>query len=138
MWLGAETLGVLVAIMNLDLGAGGRIPRHFSARQSAYRADPRGIRGVDRCISCALYRLRVAIPLRQMLGAVFAAMSVQWTVALAVATGVVREKLPFARTAKGGTTKAKHEFDAFWEAIIGVAAARRRDAGLHDQLRAGA
>ena len=42
----------------------------------------------------ALYRLRVAIPLGQMLGAVLAAMSVQWTVARAVGYGVWKESLP--------------------------------------------
>ena len=36
----------------------------------------------------ALYRLRVAISPRQMLGAMFAAMSVQWTVARAVGVGL--------------------------------------------------
>ena len=39
----------------------------------------------------ALYRLRVAIPAEQMVGAVFAAMSVQWTVARAVGFGIWTE-----------------------------------------------
>ena len=68
----------------------------------------------------ALYRLRVAIPLGQMLGAVFAAMSVQWTVARAVGYGLVKERLPFMRTAKGGTTRKGPDFPAFWEAVIGA------------------
>jgi hypothetical protein len=64
-----------------------------------------------------LYRLRVRVPLGQMLGAVCAAMSMQWTVAQAVGTGVLKERLPFLRTAKGGATR-KGDFPAFWEAVI--------------------
>ena len=52
-----------------------------------------------------------------MLGAVFAAMSMQWTVAHAVGSGVLKERLPFLRTAKGGSTR-KGDFAAFWEAVI--------------------
>ena len=55
----------------------------------------------------ALYRLRVEIPAGQALGAVFAAMSVQWTVARAVGFGLVKDTLPFVRTAKGGRLAAK-------------------------------
>jgi hypothetical protein len=66
-----------------------------------------------------LYRLRVAIPLGQMLASALAAMSVQWTVARAVYDGVVKDHLPFARTAKGGAAKRAREFPAFWEAVLG-------------------
>jgi hypothetical protein len=54
-----------------------------------------------------------------MLGAVLAAMSVQWTVARAVGYGVWKESLPFARTAKGGATRKGPDFPAFWEAVMG-------------------
>jgi len=66
----------------------------------------------------ALYRLRVPIPVRQMVGAVFAAMSMQWTVARAVGFGLVRERLPFVRTAKGGFRREGEHFPAFWEAVL--------------------
>jgi hypothetical protein len=66
----------------------------------------------------ALYRLRVPIPVRQMFGAVCAAMSMQWTVARAVGFGLVRERLPFVRTAKGGFRRQGEHFPAFWEAIL--------------------
>jgi len=46
-----------------------------------------------------LYRVRVAIPLGQMLSSVFAAMSVQWTVARAIAYGIWKESIPFTVTA---------------------------------------
>ena len=52
-----------------------------------------------------------------MFGAVFAAMSMQWTVASAVGAGVFKERLPFLRTAKGGATR-KGDFPAFWEGVI--------------------
>jgi hypothetical protein len=55
---------------------------------------------------------------RQMLGAVLAAMSVQWTVARAVGVGVWKEGMPFMRTAKGGLTRKGADFAAFWEAIM--------------------
>jgi hypothetical protein len=48
---------------------------------------------------------------------VFAAMAMQWTVARAVGSGVLKERLPFLRTAKGGATP-KGDFPAFWEAVI--------------------
>jgi hypothetical protein len=53
-----------------------------------------------------------------MLGAVCAAMAVQWTVARAVGLGIVSEGLPFLRTAKGGATRKGPDFAAFWEAVI--------------------
>jgi hypothetical protein len=49
---------------------------------------------------------------------VFAAMSVQWTVARAVSDGVIKDHLPFARTAKGGASKGD-VFAARSEAILG-------------------
>ena len=68
----------------------------------------------------ALYRLRVAARPAQMLGAVLAAMAVQWTVARAVGCGLWSESLPFMRTAKGGATRKGPEFPAFWEAVLAV------------------
>jgi hypothetical protein len=47
-------------------------------------------------------------------------MSMQWTVARAVARGLVTEHLPFVRTAKGGSAKKKRvAFPAFYEAVLG-------------------
>jgi hypothetical protein len=67
-----------------------------------------------------LYRLRVPVKWGQTLGAMIAAMSVQWTVSRAVANGLITEHLPFARTSKGGLSRVSIEFQAFWEAVIGV------------------
>jgi hypothetical protein len=116
-WLGAESIGVLVALLNLVW-----VP--FVAVL--------GIAIPDKVLTVpilaafvvaiahfiALYRLRVPIPVRQMLGAVFAAMSMQWTVARAVGFGLVRERLPFVRTAKGGFRHRREHFPAFWEAVL--------------------
>ena len=64
-----------------------------------------------------LYQLRVRVSKGQLLGSVFAAMSVQWTVARAVTLGLVKDHLPFVRTSKGGMRRSA-DFHAFWEAIL--------------------
>jgi len=66
----------------------------------------------------SLYQLRVRVPAGQMLGAVCAAMAVQWTVARAVALGIINESVPFRRTAKGGVARKGPDFTAFWESVI--------------------
>jgi cellulose synthase/poly-beta-1,6-N-acetylglucosamine synthase-like glycosyltransferase/exo-beta-1,3-glucanase (GH17 family) len=118
-WLGAESLGVLVAILNLiwvpivafaDIAIPDRIltlPIIMSFVVSLVHF-------------VAMYRLRVAVKWGQMLTAMIAAMSVQWTVSRAVAQGLITEHLPFARTSKGGLSRMSIEFQAFWEAVIGA------------------
>lgn len=118
-WLGAESLGVVVAILNLIW-----VP----IVAFADIAIPDKILTLPIIASfivsllhfVALYRLRVNIKAGQMLGAMIAAMSVQWTVSRAVAQGLITEHLPFARTSKGGLSVMSIEFQAFWEAVIGV------------------
>jgi cellulose synthase/poly-beta-1,6-N-acetylglucosamine synthase-like glycosyltransferase/exo-beta-1,3-glucanase (GH17 family) len=118
-WLGAESLGVVVAILNLVW-----VP----IVAFADIAIPDKILTLPIIASfvislvhfVALYRLRVHVKAGQMLGAMIAAMSVQWTVSRAVAQGLVTEHLPFARTSKGGLSRMSIEFQAFWEAVIGV------------------
>ena len=118
-WLGAESLGVLVAILNLiwvpivafaDIA----IPDKILTLPiiAAFL--------VSLLHFVALYRLRVPVKTAQMLGAMVAAMSVQWTVSRAVAQGLITEHLAFARTSKGGLSRMSIEFQAFWEAVIGV------------------
>jgi exo-beta-1,3-glucanase (GH17 family)/cellulose synthase/poly-beta-1,6-N-acetylglucosamine synthase-like glycosyltransferase len=118
-WLGAESLGVLVAILNLIW-----VP----IVAFADIAIPDKILTLPIIASfvvslvhfVALYRLRVPVKWGQMLGAMVAAMSVQWTVSRAVANGLITEHLAFARTSKGGFSLMSVEFQAFWEAVIGV------------------
>ncbi|HSO41997.1 MAG TPA: glycosyltransferase, partial [Rhodospirillales bacterium] len=74
-------------------------------------------------LHCALlYAKRVGIPLRQVPGAALAAMSLQYTVAQAVFTGLVKDRLAFARTEKGGNAKKKRTDTnpARWETVLGV------------------
>lgn len=118
-WLGAESIGVVVAILNLIW-----VP----IVAFADIAIPDKILTLPIIASfivslvhfVALYRLRVHVKAGQMLGAMIAAMSVQWTVSRAVAQGLITEHLPFARTSKGGLSVMSIEFQAFWEAVIGV------------------
>lgn len=118
-WLGAESLGVVVAILNLiwvpivsfaDIA----IPDKILTLPiiAAFL--------VSLLHFVTLYRLRVPVKVGQMLGAMVAAMSVQWTVSRAVANGLITDHLPFARTSKGGLSRMSVEFQAFWEAVIGV------------------
>jgi exo-beta-1,3-glucanase (GH17 family)/cellulose synthase/poly-beta-1,6-N-acetylglucosamine synthase-like glycosyltransferase len=118
-WLGAESLGVLVAILNLiwvpivafaDIAIPDRI---LTLPIIAAFVVSLGH-------FLTMYRLRVPVKTGQMLGAMVAAMSVQWTVCRAVAQGLITEHLPFARTSKGGLSRMSIEFQAFWEAVIGV------------------
>jgi len=115
-WLGAESLGVAVAILNilwvpvvafLDIAVPDRIltvPILASFVVSVAHF-------------LTLYRLRVRATRGQLFGAVFAAMSVQWTVARSVGLGVIKDRLPFIRTSKGGLRRTA-DFAAFWEAVL--------------------
>ncbi len=67
-----------------------------------------------------LYGKRVNAPLREIPGAALAAMSLQLTVARAVFAGLVKDRLPFMRTDKGGNAKRGPENPAKWETVIGV------------------
>jgi exo-beta-1,3-glucanase (GH17 family)/cellulose synthase/poly-beta-1,6-N-acetylglucosamine synthase-like glycosyltransferase len=115
-WLGAESLGVAVAMLNivwvpvvafLDIAVPDRIltiPIIASFTVSLLHF-------------VTLYRLRVRSGPGQLTGSVFAAMSVQWTVARAVSFGVIKDHLPFVRTSKGGLRRST-DFHAFWEAVL--------------------
>ena len=116
-WLGAEAIGVVVAILNLVwvpvvAFAGIAIPDMILTLPILAAFV------VTFAHFIALYRLRVAISFGQMMAAVVAAMSVQWTVARAVGYGIWKESLPFMRTAKGGATSKGPDFPAFWEAVL--------------------
>jgi len=118
-WLGAESLGVLVALLNLAwvpvvAFAGIAIPDRILTLPIAAAFL------VSLGHFVVMYRLRVPVKWGQMLSAMIAAMSVQWTVSRAVAQGLITEHLPFARTSKGGLSRMSIEFQAFWEAVIGV------------------
>jgi exo-beta-1,3-glucanase (GH17 family)/cellulose synthase/poly-beta-1,6-N-acetylglucosamine synthase-like glycosyltransferase len=115
-WLGAESLGVAVAILNilwvpvvafLDIAVPDRILTMPILASFV----------VSVAHFLTLYRLRVRVTKGQLLGAVLAAMSVQWTVARSVGLGVIKDRLPFIRTSKGGLRRTAN-FNAFWEAVL--------------------
>jgi cellulose synthase/poly-beta-1,6-N-acetylglucosamine synthase-like glycosyltransferase/exo-beta-1,3-glucanase (GH17 family) len=117
-WLGAESVGVVVALFNLVwvpivAFAGIAIPDKILTLPII------AVFALSLLHFAAGYRLRVPISLGQTIGAMFAAMSVQWTVAAAVGDGIIKSHLPFVRTAKGGVARSAREFQAFWEAILG-------------------
>jgi len=117
-WLGAETLGVAAALLNLMwvpvvAFAGIALP------ESVLTLPVVVVFLVNVVHFSLLYRLRVRMPYRYAAGAALAAMSLQFTIARAVASGLVSDKLPFLRTAKGGKRSAS-SFPAVWEAVIGT------------------
>jgi exo-beta-1,3-glucanase (GH17 family)/cellulose synthase/poly-beta-1,6-N-acetylglucosamine synthase-like glycosyltransferase len=118
-WLGAESVGLVVALLNIAW-----VPvvafANIAVPDRILTLPIIAAFVISVAHFMALYRLRVGVSARQMFGAVFAAMSMQWTVAHAVGSGVLKERLPFLRTAKGGGgIVRKGNFSAFWEAIIG-------------------
>ena len=115
-WLGAESLGVLVALLNI-LWVPFVAFLSISVPDKILTVPILASFTVSLLHAVALYRLRVRVNKRQLFASLFAAMSVQWTVARAVVMGLVKDHLPFVRTDKGGARK-KTEFPAFWEGII--------------------
>jgi exo-beta-1,3-glucanase (GH17 family)/glycosyltransferase involved in cell wall biosynthesis len=116
-WLGAETLGVAVALLNIlwvpiVVFAGIAIPERILTMPILATFI------VTIVHFLALYLARVDIPARQAIGAAFAAMGLQFTIAKAVADGLVMEHLPFVRTDKGGS-RAQARFPALFEAGLG-------------------
>jgi glycosyltransferase involved in cell wall biosynthesis len=117
-WLGAEAIGVTMAVLNLlwvpvVAFVGIAIP------DKVLTLPVIGAFAVMLAHFVALYRLRVPIRGGQTFVAAVAAMSLQLTVAKAIWDGVVKDNMPFARTAKGGKVRVA-AFPAFWEAIFGA------------------
>jgi exo-beta-1,3-glucanase (GH17 family)/cellulose synthase/poly-beta-1,6-N-acetylglucosamine synthase-like glycosyltransferase len=115
-WLGAESIGVMVALLNIVW-----VPvvafANIAVPDRILTLPIVAAFVISVAHFTALYRLRVRAPIGHMLGAVCAAMSMQWTVARAVGIGALKARLPFLRTAKGGKTR-KGDFPAFWESVI--------------------
>lgn len=118
-WMGAEAIGVIVAILNVIW-----VPIVAFARL----AVPEQILTIPIIAAFVvtlahffvLYRLRVNTSFWRMVGAGVAAMGVQLTVAKAVGDGLIKDHLPFTVTAKGGAKKKSLNFPAFWEAVLGA------------------
>ena len=116
-WLGSDTIGVAVALLNIVW-----VPvvafANIAVPDRILTLPIIAAFTVSVAHFAALYRLRVRASPARMLGAVCAAMALQWTVARAVGMGVVHERMPFFRTAKGGNSRKGPDFPAFWEAVI--------------------
>ncbi|MDX2203400.1 MAG: glycosyltransferase [Hyphomicrobiaceae bacterium] len=121
-WLGAESFGVLLALLNLALVpfvqiAGNVVPEQILTLPILAAFV------VTLAHFLVLYGHSVRLSPLRMLGALVAAMSVQWTIARAVGQGLVKSDQPFVVTAKGGRRRPASQFPAFWETNIGLALA---------------
>jgi exo-beta-1,3-glucanase (GH17 family)/cellulose synthase/poly-beta-1,6-N-acetylglucosamine synthase-like glycosyltransferase len=117
-WLGAESLGVLIAILNLIwmplvafLG--------IAVPEAVLTLPVLATFAVMLLHFMVLYRTRVQAPIFASLGAAVSAMALQLTVGRAVADGMIRDRLPFVRTAKGGASHWSQAFPALWEGVLG-------------------
>ena len=117
-WLGAEALGVLLAVLNLIwmplvafLG--------IAVPEAVLTVPVLATFAVTLLHFMVLYRARVQAPLFASLGAALSAMALQLTVSRAVAEGSVRDGLPFVRTTKGGAARWSQAFPALWEGVLG-------------------
>ena len=118
-WLGAESIGVLIAILNLiwmPLVAFFAI----AVPDAVLLLPVLATFAVTLLHFMVLYRTRVEAPIFASLGAALSAMALQFTVGRAVLDGVVRHKLPFIRTAKGSASRWQNHFPALWEAVLGA------------------
>jgi exo-beta-1,3-glucanase (GH17 family)/cellulose synthase/poly-beta-1,6-N-acetylglucosamine synthase-like glycosyltransferase len=119
-WLGAESLGVLIAILNL-----GWMPLvaflGIAVPEAVLTLPVLATFAVMLLHFMVLYRTRVQAPIFASLGAALSAMALQFTVGRAVADGVMRDELPFVRTAKGAAARWSLRFPAIWEAVLGGA-----------------
>ncbi len=116
-WLGSDAIGVVVALLNI-LWVPFVAFANIAVPDRILTIPIIAAFTVSVAHFVALYRLRVRATAGQMLGAVCAAMSLQWTVARSVGLGVIHERMPFLRTAKGGVSRKGPDFPAFWEAVI--------------------
>jgi cellulose synthase/poly-beta-1,6-N-acetylglucosamine synthase-like glycosyltransferase/exo-beta-1,3-glucanase (GH17 family) len=119
-WFGAEIIAVAAALLNLIW-----VP--FVAFKVVAIPDALLTLPIFSAFLVSLihfvcsYRLRVAVPYRQMLGAMVVFMSVQWT----VASAAFKAALPahnsyFHRTRKGSGVSIHARFTAMPEAVIGA------------------
>jgi hypothetical protein len=122
-WL-SDSFGVLAAYLNLlwvpmILFVGVLIPT------LPFTLPILAMFGVNLLHCALLYGVRVKLRPHQIVGAAIAAMSLQMTVARAVAKGLFRVNLPFLRTEKGGHSKgaarSRVDHPARLEAVTGLA-----------------
>jgi exo-beta-1,3-glucanase (GH17 family)/cellulose synthase/poly-beta-1,6-N-acetylglucosamine synthase-like glycosyltransferase len=116
-WMGSDAIGVVVALLNI-LWVPVVAFANIAVPDRILTLPIIAAFAVAVAHFVALYRLRVRASAGEMVAAVCAAMALQWTVARAVGMGVIKERVPFLRTAKGGMALKGPDFPAFWEAVI--------------------
>jgi hypothetical protein len=116
-WMGAETVGVVIAILNL-IWVPIVVFGNVAVPEAVLTVPILAGFGIYLVHFLSLYRLRVKHSLFSTLGAAFAAMALQLTVARAVGEWTVKQHMAFIRTAKGGKG-SQLAFPAFWEAVLG-------------------
>ncbi len=116
-WMGAETVGVVIAVLNV-IWVPIVVFGNVQVPEAVLTVPILAGFVIYLVHFLSLYRLRVKHSLFSTLGAAFAAMALQLTVARAVGDWVVKQHMAFIRTAKGGKS-TKRAFPAFWEAVLG-------------------
>jgi exo-beta-1,3-glucanase (GH17 family)/cellulose synthase/poly-beta-1,6-N-acetylglucosamine synthase-like glycosyltransferase len=119
IWLGAESVGVLLAILNL-LFVPLVVYSNVAVPETVLTIPVLAAFTIMLMHFLLLYRTRVRAPLFASIGAAFSAMALQLTVGRAVVEGLVKDKVPFLRTAKGSGRCMSERFPAFWEALLGL------------------
>jgi cellulose synthase/poly-beta-1,6-N-acetylglucosamine synthase-like glycosyltransferase len=119
-WLGAESVGVLLALLNLALVPFVQVAKTVVPEQILTLPIIAAF-AVSLAHFVLLYWRKVKHPPLRMLAALVAAMSVQWTIARAVGKGLFQSDQPFVVTAKGNRRRLASDFAAFWETLIGLA-----------------
>ena len=119
-WLGAESVGVLLAILNV-LFVPLVLLLHIAVPETVLTIPVLAAFTIMLLHFLVLYRARVRTPLFASIGAAFSAMALQLTVGRAVAEGLLKDGMPFLRTAKGCSRSLSERFPAFWEGVLGAA-----------------
>jgi hypothetical protein len=115
-WMGNESLGVLIAILNI-LWTPVVAFLSIAVPDKVLTLPILFMLGISMLHFALLYRRCLKMPLRQMGLALIAHMSLQWTIARAVGSSLKMRRLVFVRTDKGGKGKT-NLFPARDEAIL--------------------
>jgi exo-beta-1,3-glucanase (GH17 family)/cellulose synthase/poly-beta-1,6-N-acetylglucosamine synthase-like glycosyltransferase len=119
IWLGAEAVGVVLAVLNL-LFVPLVVYGHVAVPESVLTLPVLAAFIVMVLHFLLLYHKRVRAPLPVSIGAAFSAMALQLTVGKAVGEGLIKDSVPFMRTAKGSGRSMSDRFPAFWETMLGL------------------
>ena len=117
-WMANESIGVAIAILNI-LWTPVIAFLSIAVPDKILTLPILAMLFVSLAHFALLYRRCVNMPLKDMVLALAAHMSLQWTIARAVGSSLKMRKLAFIRTDKGGKARSGNAFPARTEAIIG-------------------